>query len=38
MMIWSAKSKTTNAETVTKLTDTLASAIIRDLRQKELIK
>ena len=38
MMIWSAKSKTTNAKTVTKLTDTLASAIIRDLRKKELIK
>ena len=38
MMIWSAKSKTTKAETVTRLTETLASAIIRDLRQKGLIK
>lgn len=38
MMIWSAKSKTTNAETVTKLSETLARAIIRDLRQEKLIK
>jgi hypothetical protein len=37
MMIWSAKSKTTNAETVTKLSDTLGRAIIRDLREKKLI-
>jgi hypothetical protein len=38
MMIWSAKSKTTKAKYVSKVTDTLATAVIRDLREKKLIK
>ena len=37
MMIWSAKSKTVKAEYVSKVADTLASEVIRDLREKKLI-
>ena len=38
MMIWSAKSKTTDAKLVSVVADTLVSAVIRDLREKNLIK
>ncbi len=38
MMIWSAKSKTTNATHVSKVASELSSEVIRDLRAKNLIK
>jgi hypothetical protein len=38
MMIWSGKSRTTDAKLVSKVVDTLAKAVIKDLREKKLIE